>query len=159
MHWVWAFPFSLAATKGIKYFSLFFRLLRCFTSADMLFLRFIAESHCGLHNGVSPFGNLRITGYYAPPRSVSPLRRVLRRSLMSRHPPYALIPVSTSWNEIHRPSQCWHISVRQKCVNGAGNINALFFFRLGRYSQARRKFNLSKSGDKRQTKNRLEAAA
>jgi len=49
--------------------------------------------------------------------------------------------------------------MRQKCVNGAGNINALFFFRLGRYSQARRKFNLSKSGDKRQTKNRLEAAA
>ena len=48
-------------------------------------------SHCGLHNGVPPFGNPRIAGCYAPSRGVSPLRCVLRRLLMSRHPPFALI--------------------------------------------------------------------
>lgn len=46
--------------------------------------------HAGLPHGVSPFGNLRIIGCYAPPRSVSSLRYVLRRLLMSRHPPFAL---------------------------------------------------------------------
>ena len=33
---VWALPFSLAATKGINYYSLFLRLLKCFTSAGSL---------------------------------------------------------------------------------------------------------------------------
>ncbi len=40
---------------------------------------------------VSPFGNLRIKGCLAPPRSVSPLYCVLHRYVVSRHPPYALI--------------------------------------------------------------------
>ena len=39
---------------------------------------------------VSPFGNLRIKGCSAPPRSVSPPRCVLHRHFESRHPPYAL---------------------------------------------------------------------
>lgn len=87
---VWALPFSLAATWGIKYFSLFHRLLRCFTSAGTL--PDLRRDSRGLLGRVSPFGDLRIAGYYAPPRSLSQLRRVLRRSLVSRHPPYALNP-------------------------------------------------------------------
>ena len=47
-------------------------------------------SHRGLLYGVSPFGNLRIKGCWAPPRSVSPPNRVLHRLLQSRHPPHAL---------------------------------------------------------------------
>src|SRR3989344_4028772 len=42
------------------------------------------------HNEVSPFGHLRIEGCLAPPRSVSPPRRVLHRLPKPRHPPYAL---------------------------------------------------------------------
>ena len=45
----------------------------------------------GLPQRVSPFGNSRIVGCYTPPRDVSPLRCVLHRLLMSRHPPFALI--------------------------------------------------------------------
>jgi len=41
--------------------------------------------------GVSPFGNFRIKGCLAPPRNISPPRRVLHRLLKPRHPPYALI--------------------------------------------------------------------
>src|SRR3989344_5214347 len=40
---------------------------------------------------VSPFGHLRIEGCLAPPRSVSPPRRVLHRQSSPRHPPYALV--------------------------------------------------------------------
>lgn len=40
--------------------------------------------------GVSPFGHLRITGCYTPPRSLSQLRHVLHRLVVPRHPPYAL---------------------------------------------------------------------
>ena len=69
---------------------MFLRLLRCFTSAGSH--PALLRDNRGLHDWVSPFGNLRITGCYAPPRSVSPLRRVLRRLLMSRHPPFALMP-------------------------------------------------------------------
>src|SRR3989338_1221516 len=44
------------------------------------------------HNSdwVSPFGNLRIKGCLAPPRSLSQQRHVLHRHFVSRHPPYAL---------------------------------------------------------------------
>jgi len=35
--------------------------------------------YAGLPRKVSPFGNPRIIGCYAPPRGVSPLRRVLHR--------------------------------------------------------------------------------
>ena len=70
--------------------SSFLRLLECFTSAGSLLG--LLQDHCGLRNEVTPFGNLRITGCYAPPRSVSPLRRVLHRLLESRHPPFALMP-------------------------------------------------------------------
>ena len=40
--------------------------------------------------GSSPFGDLRIKGRSAPPRSLSQLCRVLHRLFESRHPPYAL---------------------------------------------------------------------
>lgn len=39
---------------------------------------------------VSSFGDLRIKGCYTPPRSLSQLRHVLHRLLVSRHPPYTL---------------------------------------------------------------------
>ena len=40
---------------------------------------------------VSSFGNFRIKGCLAPPRNISPPRRVLHRLSKPRHPPYALI--------------------------------------------------------------------
>jgi len=104
--------------KYRTYFSLFHRLLGCFTSAGMLrALRgtlnqklwtknkksskfwVLSSKFCakhglrGLHGGVSPFGNSRITGCYTPPRDLSQLRYVLLRHLVSRHPPYALISI------------------------------------------------------------------
>ena len=71
---------------GNTYLSLFLLVLRCFTSQGTLLFR----DRRGLLDGVSPFGNLRIKGCYAPPRSLSQLRYVLHRLLKSRHPPYAL---------------------------------------------------------------------
>ncbi len=40
---------------------------------------------------ISPFGNLRITGYKPPPRSLSQVSRVLLRRPRPRHPPCTLI--------------------------------------------------------------------
>ena len=90
---VWAVPFSLATTQGmgiIGYhsracvrmrrmilmcvFFLFLGLLRCFSSPGIT-----SHRPCSLRimrhdsHGVSPFGDLRIAGCSAPPRSVSPL--------------------------------------------------------------------------------------
>ncbi len=50
----------------------------------------MCQTDLGLPSRVSPFGNLRIEGYYTPPRSLSQLRHVLHRYFVSRHPPYAL---------------------------------------------------------------------
>src|SRR3989344_5167055 len=49
------------------------------------------EGHAGSPHEVAPFGNLRITGCYAPPRSLSQLRHVLHRPVVPRHPPSTLI--------------------------------------------------------------------
>ncbi len=92
----------------------------------------ITTDYWGLLNRVSPFGNPRIKGCYAPPRGVSSLRYVLHRLLMSRHPPFALshpAPSKTAgfwryrnpeisifsksfglwWGWTHQPSQYWLI--------------------------------------------------
>ena len=54
-----------------------------------------------LRNQVSPFGNLRIKGCFAPPRSISSQRHVLHRLLKSRHPPCALkFPVKKFTNHM-----------------------------------------------------------
>lgn len=103
---VWAFPFSLAATRGItriafhpseqflgternSYCYLFLRVLRCFTSPGALRAgvtpRMIVQ-----HYRVSPFGHLRITGYKPPPRSFSQVSRVLLSRPRPRHPPCTL---------------------------------------------------------------------
>jgi len=39
----------------------------------------LRTGRAGLQRGVSPFGNPRITGCYAPPRGISSLRYVLHR--------------------------------------------------------------------------------
>ena len=57
---VWALPFSLAATKGIKIISLFLRLLRCFTSAGLP--PDLHRGNTGLLYSVAGFGNPRIKG-------------------------------------------------------------------------------------------------
>ncbi len=64
-----------------KHFFLFLRLLRCFTSAGTL--SDISKSECFdlSSKRVSPFGNPRIKGCYAPPRGLSQLRHVLHRLL------------------------------------------------------------------------------
>ena len=51
-----------------------------------------------LSRGVSPFGDLRIKGCSAPPRSVSSPRYVLHRLLKPRHPPYALVSHQETYN-------------------------------------------------------------
>jgi len=97
---------------------IFLRLLRCFSSPGTLPAAHPRERHklkyllmrslnlsdlkvlcrtggCGrgprfFIGGVAPFGNLRIKGCLVPPRSVSHTYRVLHRSSVPRHPPYAL---------------------------------------------------------------------
>ena len=59
---VWAVPFSLAATWGIKYFSFFLRLLRCFTSAGSLRTALMSAGNVGLLHWVFPFGDSRVKG-------------------------------------------------------------------------------------------------
>ncbi len=48
------------------------------------------QDDCLFDKRVSPFGNLRIKGCLAPPRSVSHAYCVLHRSSVPRHPPYAV---------------------------------------------------------------------
>ncbi len=64
---VWAFPSSLATTRGITICFLFLQVLRCFSSLGWHPSQGIPASP----GWVSPFGNPRITGYYAPPRGLS----------------------------------------------------------------------------------------
>jgi hypothetical protein len=64
---VWAFPFSLATTRGITTCFLFLQVLRCFSSLGSLPFQGIQPSA----GWVAPFGDPRITGHYAPPRGLS----------------------------------------------------------------------------------------
>ena len=64
---VWAIPFSLATTRGITTCFLFLQVLRCFSSLGSLPFQGIQSST----GWVAPFGDPRITGYYAPPRGLS----------------------------------------------------------------------------------------
>ena len=59
------------------------------------------ESCMGLPYRVAPFGNLRIAGCLAPPRSLSQPNHVLHRLLQSRHPPHAL--TQNSRKELREP--------------------------------------------------------
>ena len=63
---VWAVPRSLAATKGITNCFLFLRLLRCFSSPGLLLVTVF-------NSRVTPFGNLRLKGLFAPQHSLSQL--------------------------------------------------------------------------------------
>jgi hypothetical protein len=90
---------------GNTYLFLFLLVLRCFTSQGMLRCH-KDRDHRGLLDGVSPFGNLRITGCFTPTRSLSQQRHVLHRLLKSRHPPYALkFPVKKFEN--HKSTFQW----------------------------------------------------
>lgn len=64
---VWTVPRSLAVTRGIASCFLFLRLLECFRSARSLAL-LPAKSFWDLAG--FPFGDLRIVGMHAPPRSL-----------------------------------------------------------------------------------------
>ena len=64
---VWAVPSSLATTRGITTCFLFLQVLRCFSSLGWHPSQGIPASP----GWVAPFGNPRITGYYAPPRGLS----------------------------------------------------------------------------------------
>ena len=64
---VWAIPGSLATTRGITNCFLFLQVLRCFSSLGLLPLQGTWSST----RWVSPFGDPRITGYYAPPHGLS----------------------------------------------------------------------------------------
>jgi hypothetical protein len=104
---VWAFPFSLAATRGItrvafpsnkhnarrernSYCYLFLQVLRCFTSLGSLHAGVTPRIHAQ-RMWVSPFGYLRIKGYIPPPRSFSQVSRVLLSRPRPRHPPCTLM--------------------------------------------------------------------
>ena len=61
---VWALPFSLAATHRITCCFLFLRLLRCFSSPGSLpYVMYWRMDDRGFLCRVSPFGNLRVSGY------------------------------------------------------------------------------------------------
>ena len=64
---VWAFPCSLATTRGITTCFLFLQVLRCFSSLGLLPF----QDNWSSTSWVAPFGDLRIKGHYAPPRSLS----------------------------------------------------------------------------------------
>jgi hypothetical protein len=64
---VWAVPFSLATTGGITTCFLFLQVLRCFSSLGSLPF----QGDWSSTSRVAPFGDPRITGYYAPPRGLS----------------------------------------------------------------------------------------
>jgi len=64
---VWAVPCSLATTRGITTCFLFLQVLRCFSSLGLLPF----QDNWSSTSWVAPFGNPRITGYYAPPRGLS----------------------------------------------------------------------------------------
>ena len=64
---VWAVPSSLATTRGITTCFLFLQVLRCFSSLGLLPL----QGDWSSTSRVAPFGDPRITGYYAPPRGLS----------------------------------------------------------------------------------------
>ena len=64
---VWAVPSSLATTRGITICFLFLQVLRCFSSLGWHPSQGIPTSS----GWVAPFGDPRITGYYAPPRGLS----------------------------------------------------------------------------------------
>ena len=64
---VWAFPFSLATTRGITTCFLFLQVLRCFSSLGLLPF----QDNWSSTSWVAPFGDPRITGHYAPPRGLS----------------------------------------------------------------------------------------
>ncbi len=72
--------FSLFARRylGNTYLFLFLLVLKCFTSQGAL-LVIKWQDHRGLLDGVPPFGDLRITGCFAPTRSLSQQRHVLLR--------------------------------------------------------------------------------
>ena len=76
---VWAFPFSLATTKGITICFLFLQVLRCFNSLRCLLMKYVFFHKMLTHDGkrVSPFGNLRIFVYLRLPEAY---RRLLRPS-------------------------------------------------------------------------------
>jgi len=83
---------SYKVHKVIKFIKVRTRCLH-FTNLTTFLLYKLRAKHAlaVLPRGVSPFGNLRIKGCSAPPRSVSPPRYVLHRLLKPRHPPYALV--------------------------------------------------------------------
>src|SRR5690606_23360011 len=59
--------FSLATTRGITNCFLFLQVLRCFSSLGW----HPFQGDWSSTSRVAPFGNPRITGYYAPPRGLS----------------------------------------------------------------------------------------
>ena len=70
---VWAPPFSLAATGGINYCSLFLRLIRCFSSARTLLYPMYSDKNSQKIGRVNSFGNLWIKASLAAPQSLSQL--------------------------------------------------------------------------------------
>ena len=61
---VWPLSISLAATLEIEFFFLFLRLLRCFSSPGSLpYVMYWRMDDRGFLCRVSPFGNLRVSGY------------------------------------------------------------------------------------------------
>ena len=74
---VWALPFSLAATHRITCCFLFLRLLRCFSSPGSLpYVMDWRMDNWRFSSWVSPFRNLRITGYLLLPEAFRSLSRL-----------------------------------------------------------------------------------
>jgi len=88
------------------------------------------RDNTGLLCWIAPFGNPRIIGCYAPPRGVSPLRRVLRRLLMSRHPPFALIANHPNADFVARASPSLAATLHQRITNFVSNLRIYFYSQI-----------------------------
>ena len=76
---------------GSRSFFLLLWVLRCFNSPGLPPAPMhSAQAARATPWQVTPFGDLRITGRLAPPRSFSQPRHVLHRFLPPRHPPHTL---------------------------------------------------------------------
>ena len=148
----WALPRSLAATYGIDCFFLFLRLLRCFSSPGSLpYVMDWRMDNWRFSSWVSPFRNLRITGYLLLPEAFRSLSRLssalsakastLRSSSLNLHIQHSVAGVrpgffTSSWASSSRTlptTSCDHLPMISSDVLNILRI-VVFCMRFSRYT-------------------------
>ena len=149
---VWALPVSLAATSGITCCFLFLRLLRCFSSPGSLpNVMDWRMDNWRFSSWVSPFRNLRITGYLLLPEAFRSLSRLssalsakastLRSSSLNLHIQHSVAGVrpgffTSSWASSSRTlptTSCDHLPMISSDVLNILRI-VVFCMRFSRYT-------------------------